>query len=104
MRFAKASLSVFVVLCGMFFLKKPHVPQVYDCFPFFNELELLEVRLGELYDHVDKFVIVECTETYRGKPKPLYYAENKNRFEKFSDKIIHIVKTLSFVQDPSIRR
>ncbi len=64
---------------------------IYDCFPFFNELELLEIRLNELYDHVDKFVIVEATTTFRGDRKPLYFKKNKHLFEKFNDKIIHIV-------------
>lgn len=65
--------------------------KVYDCFLFFNELDLLEIRLNELYDHVDKFVLVESVETFRGNLKPLYYEENKNRFEKFADKIIHVI-------------
>ena len=64
---------------------------IYDCFTFFNELDLLEIRLNILKDHVDKFVIVEATKTHQGKSKPLFYSENKNRFEKFFDKIIHIV-------------
>ena len=64
---------------------------IYDCFPFFNELELLEVRLDELYDHVDKFVLVEATTTFRGNPKPLYFAQNKAKFTKYLDKIIHVV-------------
>ncbi len=65
--------------------------KIYDCFIFFNELELLEIRLTELYDHVDKFVLVESRETFRGNVKALYFEENKHRFEKFLDKIIHVV-------------
>ncbi|PIS01879.1 MAG: hypothetical protein COT84_00195 [Chlamydiae bacterium CG10_big_fil_rev_8_21_14_0_10_35_9] len=66
--------------------------KVYDCFMFLNELEILEIRLNELYKHVDKFVLVESTRTHRkGETKPLYFEENKKRFDKFSDKIIHIV-------------
>jgi len=64
---------------------------IYDCFIFFNELDLLEIRLNELDQIVDKFVIVEATQTFQGKPKKLFYEENKNRYEKFHDKIIHIV-------------
>ena len=58
---------------------------VYDCFIFFNELDLLEIRLNELKDVVDKFVIVESTETFSKKKKKLYYDENKDkdRFSKF---------------------
>lgn len=64
---------------------------IYDCFPFFNELDLLEIRLNELDSVVDKFVLVEATKTFQKKDKPLYFAENKERFKKFEDKIIHIV-------------
>ncbi len=65
--------------------------KIYDCFLFYNELEILTIRLHELYDHVDKFVLVEAEETFRGKPKPLYYQENKHLFERFEDKIIHVI-------------
>lgn len=63
----------------------------YDCFIFFNELDLLEIRLNTLDAVVDKFVLVEATKTFTNKDKPLHYAENKVRFEKFAHKIIHIV-------------
>ena len=53
--------------------------KIYDCFLFFNELEILDIRLHELYDHVDKFVLVESLETFRGKQKPLYFTENRER-------------------------
>ena len=64
---------------------------VYDCFPFFNELELLDIRCNELSGVVDRFVLVEATMTHNGDPKKLYYEENKERFAEFNDKIIHIV-------------
>ena len=63
----------------------------YDIFTFFNELELLEIRLNILNDYVDYFVLIECTETFSGLKKPLYYNENKNMFERWGHKIIHIV-------------
>ncbi len=66
---------------------------VYDCFPFFNELDILEIRLNELYDVVDKFVLIEADRTHQNKPKPFVFEENKERFAKFSDKIIHIKVT-----------
>lgn len=65
--------------------------KVYDCFAFFNEMDLLEIRLNELYDTVDHFVLVEATRTFQKTPKPLYYYDNRERFKKFSDKIIHVV-------------
>ena len=63
---------------------------VYDCFIFFNELDLLEIRLNELNEVVDKFVLVEADRTFQNNSKPYYFEENKERFERFLDKIIHI--------------
>jgi beta-1,4-mannosyl-glycoprotein beta-1,4-N-acetylglucosaminyltransferase len=62
--------------------------KIYDCFNFFNELDILELRLNILYDHVDYFVIVESNIKHNGEKKPFYYEDNKQRFFKFSDKII----------------
>lgn len=64
---------------------------VYDCFQFFNELDILKIRLEVLDPVVDRFVISEATETFSGLKKPLYYEENKEMFAKFADKIIHVV-------------
>ncbi len=64
---------------------------IYDCFTFYNELDLLQVRLHELYDIVDRFVLVEASKTFQGNPKPLYFKENETAFARYADKIIHIV-------------
>lgn len=64
---------------------------VYDCFQFFNELDILKIRLNVLAPIVDKFVISEATETFSGLKKTLYYEENKELFAEFQDKIIHVV-------------
>lgn len=64
---------------------------VYDCFQFFNELDILKIRLHVLSPVVDRFVISEATETFSGLKKPLYYEENKDMFAEFADKIIHVV-------------
>jgi beta-1,4-mannosyl-glycoprotein beta-1,4-N-acetylglucosaminyltransferase len=64
---------------------------IYDCFTFFNELELLELRLHELADVVDKFVLVEATRTHSNQPKPLHFLENRDRFAQFASQIIHVV-------------
>ncbi len=64
---------------------------VYDCFQFFNELDILKIRLNVLSPVVDRFVISEATETFSGLKKPLYYEENKDLFAEFADKIIHVV-------------
>lgn len=64
--------------------------KIYDCFTFYNELDLLELRLEELYDHVDYFVLVEANTTFTSIPKPFYFEENKDRYAKYLDKIIHV--------------
>lgn len=63
--------------------------KVIDVFPFFNELDILEIRLNVLDPYVDFFILSEATKTFSGLDKPLYYQENKDRFEKFNHKIIH---------------
>lgn len=72
----------------MLFHKKT---KIYDCFMFFNEIEMLQFRLKELYNEVDYFVIVEATKGFTGKNKSLYYKENCKLFENFKNKIIHVV-------------
>jgi beta-1,4-mannosyl-glycoprotein beta-1,4-N-acetylglucosaminyltransferase len=64
---------------------------IYDCFIFCNELEILEIRFQELFDIVDRFVLVEAPVTLSGRPKPLYFAQNKERFASYLDKVIHLV-------------
>jgi beta-1,4-mannosyl-glycoprotein beta-1,4-N-acetylglucosaminyltransferase len=64
--------------------------KIYDSFLFFNELDLLEIRLELLYDKVDYFIISECDSSFSGLDKPFYFDENKHLFEKYMDKIIHI--------------
>jgi len=65
--------------------------EVIDAVLFYNELDLLEIRLNILDPVVDKFVIVEATKTFVGKPKPLYFKDKQERFAKWKDKIVHYV-------------
>ena len=65
--------------------------RLFDCFTFFNELDLLEIRLETLDSLVDFFVIAEAPITYRADPKPLYFEQNKQRFAKFLPQIRHII-------------
>jgi beta-1,4-mannosyl-glycoprotein beta-1,4-N-acetylglucosaminyltransferase len=62
----------------------------YDCFTFFNELDLLEIRLNILDPYVDYFVIGESKQTFSGKEKPLYFLESEDRFKKWANKIIRV--------------
>lgn len=64
---------------------------IVDGFTFFNELDLLEVKLNEMSPVVDKFVLVEARQTFQFNPKPLYFEENKQRFAKFLHKIEHVI-------------
>lgn len=70
--------------------KKDITPPTYDCFPLNMELDLLEKRFSELWDVVDRFVIVEADKTHGGKPKPYYFKENLKRFEKYLSKVSHV--------------
>ena len=65
--------------------------RIYDCFLFFNELDLLRLRLDEMESSVYRFVICEATRTFKGQPKPLIFQENKTDFVRYQDRIIHLV-------------
>jgi beta-1,4-mannosyl-glycoprotein beta-1,4-N-acetylglucosaminyltransferase len=65
--------------------------RLVDAFVFYNELDLLEFRLETLYEVVDSFILVEATHTHSGVLKPLYFEENKDRFQRFQDKLIHVI-------------
>lgn len=65
--------------------------KIYDCSLFRNELDLLEIRLRELYHHVDYFVVVEATHTFQCEPKELVLKNNWQRFAPWHDKIIHVI-------------
>ena len=65
--------------------------RVWDTFPFSGELDLLEARLTELDGVVYRHVLVESALTYTGRAKPLYYAENRDRFAAWADRIVHVV-------------
>lgn len=66
-------------------------PLVVDTFPFNNELDILQMRLEELYDAVDRFVLVEATKDHQDHDKPLWYMEHRERFAPWADKIVHVV-------------
>ena len=63
--------------------------KTYDCFIFYNELDLLELRLNILNDCVDYFVIVESAITFQGAKKEFLFEKNRSRFAKFENRIIH---------------
>ena len=62
---------------------------IYDCFQYFNEDHLVDLRLNILDKFVNYFVISESNKTHQGKPKKLNFDINK--FPKFKNKIKYIV-------------
>jgi len=68
--------------------------EVWDCFMFGGELDLLELRLAELGDVVDHFLICEAERTQTGLAKPLHYFLNRDRFARWNDQIVHVVAEL----------
>ena len=63
--------------------------KIYDCFMFFDEDMLLDLRLNIMDKYVDKFIITEATYMHNGSKKKLNFDINK--FKKFKDKITYIV-------------
>ena len=63
--------------------------KIIDCFMFFDEEMLLELRLNTLDKFVDKFIIVESPYTHSGKEKKLIFDINK--YPRFKEKINYIV-------------
>lgn len=63
---------------------------IYDCVPFFNELDILKLRMQILDPYVDRFVLEESAVTFSGEPKEMVFAQNREMFEEFADKIIYV--------------
>lgn len=63
---------------------------IYDCIPFFNELDILKLRMQIMAPYVDKFVLEEATVTFSGEKKPMIFAQNREMFSEFEDKIIYV--------------
>ena len=74
---------------------------MFDCCIINHELDLLDIRLNTLDCVVEKFVIVESNMTHSGKPKRMWFTENRNRFRKWDDKIIHLVYEGYAIEDPT---
>ena len=62
---------------------------IFDCFQYFNEDHIADLRFNILNKFVDKFVIVESTVNHQGKPKKLHF--DIKRYKKFQHKINYIV-------------
>lgn len=58
-----------------------------------DELDILELRMQILDPVMDRFVVVESTVEFSGRTKPLYFEENKSKFDAWKDKICHVIIT-----------
>ena len=65
--------------------------RVFDCFTFYNEFDILELRLEELWDTVDYFVISEANTTHQNNPKPFFLKDNWDKVKKYESKIRHVL-------------
>ena len=63
--------------------------KIFDCFMYFDEEILLDLRMNILDKYVDYFVVVESTFTHKGDERKLHF--NHKRFKKFENKIIYLV-------------
>ena len=75
--------------------------KIYDCFMYFDEEVVVDVRLHTLNEFVDYFVIVESRFTHKGESRELKFDHKK--FEKFKDKIIYIIDEEAYPQTQEIQ-
>ncbi len=69
---------------------------IWDLFMFYDELDMLECRLYELENLPVRHVITEATRDHYGRPKPLWFCENRERFAPWADRIVsNVVMGLS---------
>lgn len=64
--------------------------KTFDCFTFFNEQDILQIRLEEMGDLVDQFIIVESSKTFTGKNKPFYLDHVPSWINRWKDKILNV--------------
>ena len=63
--------------------------KIFDCFMYFDEELVLDLRLNILNEYVDYFVVVESNFTHKGDKRQLKF--NHKKFEKFKHKIIYLI-------------
>lgn len=64
--------------------------RIIDAFIFDDELDILELRLRELYDTVYKFILVESDKTFANNDKEYYFEKHQDKFKLYLDKIIQV--------------
>ncbi|MDC1049967.1 hypothetical protein OAQ73_04140 [Candidatus Pelagibacter sp.] len=75
--------------------------KIFDCFMYFDEEMVVDVRLNTLHEFVDYFVIVESRFTHKGDLRELKF--NHKKFEKFKDKIIYVIDDQIYSQTEKIK-
>ena len=61
--------------------------KIYDCFIYYNETEILELRIKYLYDVVDQFIIYEFPQTFSGRKKDFNFIKNSKNLSQYKNKI-----------------
>ncbi|KOS19631.1 hypothetical protein ESCO_001235 [Escovopsis weberi] len=89
-----SSAALQLQLCGShgFGIYKPRSHRrrkVYDLIMVNTELDMLELRLHTLHEHVDYFIIVESPKTFQGADKNLTVLDSWARFGRYHDKMFH---------------
>ncbi|KAJ6641579.1 Beta-1,4-mannosyl-glycoprotein 4-beta-N-acetylglucosaminyltransferase [Pseudolycoriella hygida] len=77
-----------------------NLTRVIDAVIFSVELDILEIRIRELWDVVDIFLVMEADRTFTGVQKPLILEENIHRFEFAKDKLHHKVLRNTLKKNP----
>ena len=91
---------------GTYRIEKFKNQMFVDTFLFYNEIDILELRISLLDEYVDLFVLVESEVTFMGTKKELFFEKNKDRFAKWLPKIEHIILRESetpVTSDPWVR-
>jgi hypothetical protein len=76
------------------FIVKPRKPKskIVDYFPYFNEKEILELRINLLKDYVDKFVIVDANRSHTGKVKPFTCKDTLKELGLWDENKIQVIE------------
>ena len=65
-------------------------PRIFNLVPFNDEAAMIKIRLREMADWVDKFVIVEGAMTFTGAPKPLRFDALRGELAEFESKLLYV--------------
>ena len=73
--------------------------KILDSFIFFNEIDIAYIHIKELYDVVDKFIIIESNKSFSGKSKELNFKNNIEKYNNLLDKILYFSIDMSNIND-----